>query len=1476
MQICVCKHLFVPLSKHTDMSEAKKIFRWGTGIAIGLYLAVTTLPRLPIIQRWLANGAEAALEATLGTRVELEKLYIGWNGRIVIDGLTIADLQQEELLDAARLTARLEIGELLHGRIRIDNAQLFGIRANIYQAKVDTATNIQFIIDALSSKDKTESKPIDLRINQILIRRADISWNQRWMPRKKGLDTGHLHITGLNANAQLNALTKGSLNLRIKRLEGYEDSGLCIQSLTFNLLSGKNGTRLSDFDLQLPNSRVSIPHLNAQGLFPFDGIEKLSFEGHTKAHIASKDLTFIIPEATQINEAANLDLYFNGTSDHLNITSLNLEDGNSNIGLRATGTVNNLTHGKDEIEATANIHNLYIDNTWLTKLSGSPIVSRIGNIAANGFLSWKKQSVETNLKTETSVGKISILGTGNTDGHIDAKVVGEKLNLGALLNQKNLGTTTLHLNAKGKVSKQPNLTMTGIIQELEYKGYRYQNIALDSKIQKKKYQGKVRIKDENLSLLAEGSYDLPTSLIQGHADIASFNPYALNLTPKYEATDFSGQVNVDLQGKSIKTMTGTMQVNDFTMNNADGTYHPGDIHITSKMSEDKQQIILISPFLEAQAEGNFNPKNLIEKVRQMVSNYLPTVKADKNIIASSSDYGAFTVRAYNAEPLRRLLDIPLSFSAPVTAYGEIDIASSVLWVTLSAPDIQYGKEQLRNVEMRMESNYESFISSIQLQRMMKGKFVDFGVDTQGFDNKMLTRLYWNNQGSPLYAGDISIVSHLWEGVQGKQGFEGTILPSNLIVSDTLWSVHPGSMSYYDDVLQVDSFCISKGEHFVRVEGKASKNKEDILHAQLQNINLEYIFSLINFHAVELTGEATGDAYAHSLFSSPHADAYLKIPQFALNYATLGDLDIHINWGDRPYSIFLDGNIQDTPIDGQTLVQGYITPKKDIEYHGIDLHVNTQHANLYFLNKWTNAIFDDLQGRASGWVHIFGPFKGVNIEGDAFVEEASLGIPAIGVRYHIVNDSVQMRPDNIYFSNARIYDPQGQPGKEEHSARVSGKLHHEHFNDLSFDVKVEGNNILGYDFREFGGMPFFGTVFATGEVSLEGHSGYTRIGIKATPQRRTTLTYNASAPDKLTETPFITYVNRRARMYNIEESKEKPEEVKQPSGDMYIDFDLDITNESTLNLLMDARSGDMISLNGNGHMLAHYYNKGAFNLFGTYNIYRGTYGLSLQEVIHKQFNFSNGGTIVFNGDPYDADLDLQAVHTVSGVSLNDLSAKGSFSNSSARVNCLMNIGGKAREPHISFDFDILNVNEDEKQMVRSLISTEEERNMQVIYLLGIGRFYAYDYANEYQAQSSTAVNSLLSSTLSGTINKALSNMIGSTNWNFGANLRTGDDGWNDMDVEGTLQGNLLNNRLLINGNFGYRNSPMTTSNFIGDFDLKYLLTRSGSVALKAYSETNDRYFTKSALTTQGVGVVLKKDFSTVRDLFTRHAKKNKSH
>lgn len=61
-------------------------------------------------------------------------------------------------------------------------------------------------------------------------------------------------------------------------------------------------------------------------------------------------------------------------------------------------------------------------------------------------------------------------------------------------------------------------------------------------------------------------------------------------------------------------------------------------------------------------------------------------------------------------------------------------------------------------------------------------------------------------------------------------------------------------------------------------------------------------------------------------------------------------------------------------------------------------------------------------------------------------------------------------------------------------------------------------------------------------------------------------------------------------------------------------------------------------------------------------------------------------------------------------------------------------------------------------------------MQILYLLGIGKFYTPE--NVDATQNSNMMTSVLSSTLSGQLNNALSNIINSNNWNIGTNLSTG--------------------------------------------------------------------------------------------------------
>lgn len=202
---------------------------------------------------------------------------------------------------------------------------------------------------------------------------------------------------------------------------------------------------------------------------------------------------------------------------------------------------------------------------------------------------------------------------------------------------------------------------------------------------------------------------------------------------------------------------------------------------------------------------------------------------------------------------------------------------------------------------------------------------------------------------------------------------------------------------------------------------------------------------------------------------------------------------------------------------------------------------------------------------------------------------------------------------------------------------------------------------------------------------------------------------------------------------------------------------------------------------------------------------------------------------------------------------------------------MNITGTPEAVKLDFDFDMPTVNNDAKQMVRSIINSEEEMNQQVVYLLAIGRFYTDGKNNQsqedaQQSQTSLAMQSLISGTLSQQINNVLGSLIKNRNWNFGTNISTGTEGFNNAEYEGLLSGSLFSNRLLVNGQFGYRDNQNATSSFIGDFDVKYLLTPSGSIAIKVYNQTNDRYFTRSSLNTQGLGIILKKDFNSWKDLF----------
>lgn len=1490
------------------MKRLKRIIRWIVGLIVGCYLTIILLLSLPPFQTWMGNKFADLISEQLDTRVEVGRVQLGMTGRLIIDDIIIWDRHGKKMLTITRTGAKLSLVPLLkEGRIHINNALLFGAHAKLYQETSESAPNFQFVIDALTSEDE-EKKPMPhIYIGSILVRHTSVSYDLLWKPRKEDrFDPSHIQIRDLSIGAQVHEISDERISIHLRRLSFREQSGLQVNDAEGDLSKEGDTIRISDFSIKLPESCLYLQ--NIQGNIP--GRE---LSGDITANLSPRDFSAFHGGLREIESSCEASLSFTLDSTNIGISNLTVNTSHDNLKIDIpSASVNNLKDSSRNVSIKVN--NLTFAPSLLhdaKRFTGElppfvePLVSTLGEIQLEGSILYGYQSGNVNARIKTAQGNAD-LEANLTGRSLHAQFNTDGLELGNIISalQKNTTNSTDTTNILGNIvltaeadiqippqyrdltkgsladilHRLPSNNIKLDIHEAVVKNYAYHKIKADISTQRGLADIYVEANDPSLTFNFQGSTEIhnASNTLQGLLSLEHFRPQALHLT-KSGLEDLRTKIGIDITGNNLYDMTGDISIPHVILTGKKGSYTLSSIQLESRKDEERREITLKSPYISAEAKGKFEWVDLSRYVHQTIHQWIPgIVKAPSTLPAPCQ--ARFAINITDPSPLERIADIPLHLDkGPLQLNIIADAHNNLLDLEASAEHIGYGDENLTNFRYHTESLKEGMTTLLSAARIIKKNPVDIAVRLSSANQILTTNISWDDHKPTVTRGELAFRGNIQQ--EGSSlSIDGEVLPSSLQISDTLWNIKPTKLSFEDGVLAVEDFrmTMEDGNRWLAVHGKASKSPRDTIIVNLRGIELGYIFDLVHVKPLSLAGQVTGNLYGIHLFQQPEAQGHVVIPHLLFNEGDMGMLDADLAWGVTPGTLDIKALISDQLNNAWIKANGYLHLIKD-PIQSLDLRFQCHRANLHFMNRYVSSIMKEVEGRATGNLAVYGTFGDVDLSGDADIEEAALTIPSLNTRYHVQNEHIALRPDGITLNNITGYDPMGGPGKTDHFATINGRISYSHFRNMRYNFNITGNNVLAYNFPEFDDLPFCGVVYGTGNVQLSGSPGQTTIDIDARPTNGTVMTYKVATPETLTQSKFITFVNHDEENDENDDQKDQDkdddDEEDKPEGDMTINFNLDLNPEAEMRLLMDPIAGDYISLYGNSRLRATYYNKGSFRMYGTYRVDHGTYRMSIQDVIRKDFQFKPGGTIVFGGNPFQADLGLQAIYTVPSVSLNDLSARGTFSNNNVRVNCLMNLGGKAGEPRITFDFDIPNVNDDELRMVRSLISTEEERNMQVIYLLGIGRFYTYDYTGT-QAQSASAMNSLLSSTLSGQLNQMFSSLMGGNqNWNIGANLSTGDMGWSDMDVEGMLSGRLLNNRLLINGNFGYRDNPVAASNFIGDFDLQWILNKHGNLILKAYSETNDRYFTRSALTTQGVGLQLKKDFIRWNELFKRKKSQN---
>lgn len=1448
---------------------------------------------LPFCQRWLASKVSDYLSEYFETSVNIGKIQLSLSGHAIADDFVVLDQQDRLLLSATRVGAELNIRRLVNtGDIIINSAQLYGVTGHAIQDAPDSALNFQFIVDHLSGEKTNEKKDKrHIEIRTIMVRHTNLSYDRQWMATKDGFDLNHLSVTDLSLTGMLNVLDDDTLSISMRKLSFADLGGIKLNEGIGSFTMGKfTGYRLNNIRLAFPNSTIQIPTASYK--------DEIAL-GQINGSIAPSDFSAFYKPLNNLSDVIDLNCDLKYDKEKVHINNLDLQDFIHSFETSLTGEIeiSNLLHkpmGKNEKSNTiaAHLKKLPNFNININKLIVSPeiedvikpftaqpikVLSEIEISSCKGTIQHFNNQVNTNIDIVSSLGDIEIKGNiVNDNFNIRSKVA--KLQLGKFISLGKDSVSSVQslsavIDANGIINGHDGLPEGKIkasIEDFNYNAYNYHNINIDATRNGNVITADIKSNDPSVLGTVKASIDLSeqSPSIQGIIDVSQFNllkTHIVNRNSKVHWLDV--RAGIDLSGNTLDNMHGSISIPHVVVGHDSVHTTLTNIQLLSKPIGRERHVTLTTPYLNAQLDGTFKFKDLIANVKKVAHNIVPSFISAPQYQTSDSELKLDVVMV-DPSPLRNLLGINLSLdNQPLHAKALLNTSAKQLETSISSPKVKFGNNEFSGFKFFLENIEDNLNTSLHAESTIKGVPLMLDVEAMMLEQQILTDFRWRTESAIRNEGQITC-----NGTVEKRTQDGIVIYANfnqtdIYLNDTLWNVRPSQLYYRNNELYVDNFEVSmqNGKRSIAIHGTASKNASDVINVNLRQIDLGYILAMAKLRPISLGGLVSGHITAHSLFSNPVAMGQVTVPNFLFNEAPMGALDASLSWNVTPGSLGINGHVVDPNYLSDINVNGNIHLLKDpIQY--LNLDIECQKANAAFMQRYVSSIMDDFEGRVSGKARIYGSFREIDLDGDVFVNEVGLTIPTLNTRYRAYNDSVKIRPGVIYLTNIRAYDKFGGPDKQgtEHSAIVNGQLTHKHFSELRFNIDVQGENVLAYDTHSFDDGAFYATCLGSGNVHLEGEPGSTIINIDATPLRGTSLTYNAESPDALTHAGFLTFVDRSEQY--LDEETNRTNEPESTWSDMFVNFNVNLTPDAQLRLLMDAKTGDYITLYGTGQMGAKYYNKGNFQIFGTARIDHGTYKLTLQDVIHKEFQLRQGGTIAFNGAPMQADLDIQAIYTVPSVSLNDLSMRGTFSNNNVRVNCLMNIDGKAAAPHLTFDFELPNVNEEEARMVRSLISTEEEKNLQVVYLLGIGRFYTFDYSNA-QNQSSTAMNSLLSTTISGQINQVMSSIIGSSDWNFGANVATGNNGWDDVDVEGMLSGRMLNNRLIFNGNFGYRDNPVSQSNFVGDFDLQWLLTKNGNLVLKAYSETNDRYFTKSSLTTQGVGIMAKKEFSNIKDFFT---------
>ena len=1437
-------------------------------ILLLLFIILFLLLSIPAVQTKLGKYATKKVNDEFGTNINIDRVGLQLNGDVELKSIYIEDYKKDTLVSIKELnTSILSFKKLINGKLTFGDIDMYGVVFNLKTYEGESDTNLDVFVARFD-----DDKPKDDE-SEFLLSSSDVSIEDGIfsLTDENKNPSEIFRFNDLNINATDFLILGPNVSARINKLAFVDSRGVTVKNMTTNFTYTREKMVFDFLQIKTENSI-----LKGDLKFNYKREDLQFFTDKVKLEATFNDSQIALDELNTFynefgkNQIANLNTTLYGTLNDLTASNLTLSTTRQTI---VDGTINfkNLfskSSGDFKMDSKFNkLSSNYKDlKALLPNVLGNSLPSSLENLknfSITGTSNIASDEIKADINITSDLGlifsDISMKNVQNIDeASYEGKIIIDEFDIGEYTNDEKLGTISLNVDVDGKGFSLEGLNthVDGFVYGLDYNNYYYSNVAVSGNIQNKVFNGQVITKDTNIDLEFDGLIDFSKEENQYDftANVKKANLKALNFVVNDSISFFSGNVNMDMKGTNYDDAYGNISFKNTLYKNENDEYYFKDFKVSSHFVDDIRYIDVDSPDI---IEGSLNGKFVVADVVKLIENALGNIYTNYQAYdINENQFIDFNFKVYNK--IAEVFYPELELGSNTFIRGRVESDAKKFNLTFKSPQIKYGEDFANNIQLKLDNKNPLFNTYIEIDSIKTNFYSvsDFNLINVTLKDTLFIKTEFKGGKKNIDDFDLNLYYTINEENNSVIGFKR----SKVNFKENQWYVNNeknlNNKIVFDRLFKsivIDNIIMNHDNEIMELAGEIRDSTYKDINLDFRNVDLKKITP--NIDSLSLAGNVNGKLNVKQQNNIYLPESNVTIDEFTINNFNLGSFKANIKGNESLTNYQVDVKLKDDKSES-------LSVKGDLDVSGknstINLDVNFKDFILDPLNPFGEGVITKIRGRVDGNARVSGLLKRPQINGELTLNEGGLSIPYLNVNYQFNDNSkIALKEQSFIFNNANMFDVDFNS-----TALFSGKINHINFSNWSLDIGMDSQRFLVLNTQETEEALYYGTAYVNGNIDISGPTDQLVIKAEVTSEEGTIF--------KIPLNDTNTFENSYIHFLSPEEKNAKisgEEVVREDIKGLELDFDLSVNENAEIEIVIDKESGSSIKGKGNGGLLAQINTNGKFNMYGDFIVTEGVYNFIYRKIIQKEFKVLPGGTLVWEGDPLKAEINIKALHDK--ISANPSVLLDNPINQSIPVEVEVHLTSQLEKPDLNFDIRFPNVNTTLNTELKDRLRDKDKREFQALSLLTTGSF-----RSELTFDSKDAFG-LVSDGVTNILNELISD--GNDKFNVNLDLEIGEtrpEYETDSRV-GFALSTKLSDRVLINGKVGVPIGGVSESTVAGDFEVEVLLNEDRTLSLKFFNRENSiRYFGEQIGYTQGVGLSYNVEFDNLKELLNKLFTKKK--